>query len=369
MRPVNVSRLVRNERLTNEVSTPTPQRTSLENDFTAFPQLGIPIHRCNMNGALDRIESFIEEGRLSGRSHQITTVNSDFLVHALRFEDIHAILRGADLSLADGMPLVWASRALGVRLPERVTGADLVPALAARAAKRGHRLLFFGGWKNSAEGSAQILRNAYPDLIVSSLECRVGPKGETEEDKLDEIRAFDADVICVALGHPKQERWIRTHASSLGIPVAIGVGGTFDFLASHQKRAPEWIGNMGFEWLHRLLHEPSRLTKRYFGSFAVYVPAILRQISRSATSGQRTATVAKVVGTGPDSDVAVLTEGRIGRQTVKDLTAAAVRARGTGHMPKLVLPSYDQLRALQRERIDRMFLFIPDPTQGPDQRP
>ena len=325
----------------------------------ACSQLGIPIHQCDMAKAIERIGEFVEIGRSTGRSHQVVTVNADFLVTARREADVHAILRGADLSLADGMPIVWASSALGVRLPERVAGADLVPALAESAIVRGHKIMLFGGLAGSAKTSADVLRSENPGLLVESLECPVGPKGETEERDLEQIRAFAPDIICVALGHPKQERWIRLHAEALGIPVAVGVGGTLDFIAGQRKRAPGWVRTIGFEWLFRMLQEPQRLTRRYLGGFTVFVPAIAQQITLMGFGDQFRRTVARVDCAPYATPAISLSSGRIGRETVEELTDAASPLRSLGATPTMALSSYRQSRALTREGLDRLFHFVP----------
>ena len=166
----------------------------------ACSQMGIPIHQCDMTSAIDRIHEFIVSGRDSGRSHQVVTVNADFLVTAHHHEDVHAILREADLALADGMPIVWASALLGQRLEARIAGADLVPLLAERAAQRGHRIMFFGGSGDVADRAAELLRAAHEKLIIHAATGEVGTNGETSPAVLEEIRRFKPDVICVALG-------------------------------------------------------------------------------------------------------------------------------------------------------------------------
>ena len=325
----------------------------------ACSQMGIPIHQCDMTAAIERIHGFIETGRETGRSHQVVTVNADFLVTAHHHEDVHAILREADLALADGMPIVWASTVLGVKLPERVAGADLVPSLAAVAVEGGHRIMLFGGLAGSGEATARILRQENPGLEISSIECMVGSRGETDAVYLDQIREFNPDILCVALGHPKQERWIRTHAASLGVPVAIGIGGTLDFISEQRKRAPKWIGAIGFEWLYRLLQEPQRLSKRYFDDFSVFIPSILRQMTWMAFADQFRRTEARVERVSIESEAISLSDGRVGRQTVEELSLAFSQIRSAGMTPTMELPSYRQARALKRERLDRMFQFVP----------
>ena len=128
--------------------------------------LGAPIDDVTMSESVDRIFEFIDSARRTGRSHQVATVNVDFLVNAVRDPDVLALLQRTDLSIPDGMPIVWGSRLLGNKIRERVAGADLVPALAARAAATGHRVFLFGAAPGVAERAADILRAANPGLDV-----------------------------------------------------------------------------------------------------------------------------------------------------------------------------------------------------------
>lgn len=246
--------------------------------------LGIPIDDLSMEQALDRIESFVETGRVTPKIHQIATVNADFIVKAMEDPELRQLLQEADMATADGMPLVWGARLLGVPLPERVAGADMVPALAKRAADKGYSLFFLGAAPGIAQKAADILTTQNPNLNIAGV---ISPPYSSilEMDRaiLDEIKAAKPDVLLVAFGNPKQEKWIGMYGRELGIPVMIGVGGTFDFIAGNTKRAPEWMQRYGLEWLHRLAHNPRRLFKRYvtdllgFGSFFIRQWLAMRQ--------------------------------------------------------------------------------------------
>lgn len=225
---------------------------------------GLPIDDLNMDEALDRIESFIKIGRETGKTHQIATVNADFVVKASKDPELRYLLQEADMATADGMPLVWGARLLGVILEGRVAGADMVPALAERAAAKGYSIYFLGAGPGIAAQAVANLKAKYPDLPVAGV---VSPPYssvlEMDRSILDEIKAADPDVLLVAFGNPKQEKWIGMYGRELGVPVMIGVGGTLDFIAGHMKRAPEWMQNSGLEWLFRLLQEPKRMWRRY----------------------------------------------------------------------------------------------------------
>lgn len=236
--------------------------------------LGVPIDDLNMDEALARIEGFVVDGRATGKTHQIATVNADFVVNALHDVELRRILQESDMATADGTPLVWGARMLGVPLEGRVTGADMVPALAERAAKNGYSIYFFGARQGVAARAAAILKERYPDLKVAGIASPpVSPVHEMDPQYLDAIRAAQPDILLVAFGNPKQEKWIHMYAGELAVPVCIGVGGTLDMIAGVTRRAPRWMQQTGLEWFYRLIQEPRRLWKRYvldmfyFGSF------------------------------------------------------------------------------------------------------
>jgi N-acetylglucosaminyldiphosphoundecaprenol N-acetyl-beta-D-mannosaminyltransferase len=240
--------------------------------------LGIPIDDLQMSETLDRIEQMVQIGRTTGRTHQVATVNADFVVRAQFDPELRYLLQCADLLTADGMPLVWGARLLGVSLPGRVAGADLVPALAQRAAECGLSIYFLGGEPDVASRAVDLLKKQYPQLQVAGVHSPpFSPILEMDSSFLEEIRLAKPDILLVAFGNPKQEKWIGMHGHSLGVPVMIGVGGSLDLVAGHLKRAPEWMQRSGLEWLFRLLQEPRRLFRRYAIDLAVFGFSFLRQ--------------------------------------------------------------------------------------------
>lgn len=240
--------------------------------------LGVPIDNLTMAEALDRCDEFIAVGRATGRLHQIATVNADFVVNALHDPELRRILQEADMATADGMPLVWASRLLGGPLPGRVTGADMVPALAERAAQRGYSIFFLGAREGVAAKAAAILQERYPGLQVAGV-LSPPPSSVLEMDRsvVEAVKAAKPDILLVAFGNPKQEKWIRMYAHELRVPIAIGVGGTFDMIVGVTKRAPVWMQRVGLEWVYRLIQEPRRLWKRYVHDFIYFGYFFLQQ--------------------------------------------------------------------------------------------
>lgn len=240
--------------------------------------LGIPIDDLNSSETLDRIEQMVKVGRASGRAHQIATVNADFVVRAQFDPELRYLLQNADLLTADGMPLVWGGRLLGAPLAGRVTGADLVPVLAQRAAELGLSIFFLGGEPGVASQAADLLKKAYPALRIAGVHSPpFSSILEMDTSFLEEIRLARPDILLVAFGNPKQEKWIGMHGRHLRVPVMIGVGGSLDFVSGHFHRAPKWMQRSGLEWLFRLLQEPRRLFRRYAVDLVVFGSLFLRQ--------------------------------------------------------------------------------------------
>lgn len=212
-----------------------------------------------LDEAADRIDSFVRERR----ARQIVTANLDFLRLSLRDQRFHALINSSDLVVADGMPLVWASRLLGQPLPDRVAGVDLVNECARLSQERGRRIFFLGAAPGVAETAVAKLRERFPAMYVAGI---YAPDLRTvdEEMLLARIRDASPDILLVAFGAPVQDEWIRRNMAKLEVPVSIGVGGSFDMIAGRVSRAPMWMQRSGMEWLHRLTLEPGRLWKRYF---------------------------------------------------------------------------------------------------------
>ncbi len=238
--------------------------------------LEIQVDRVTMEQALERISAMVR----AGGPFQVLTPNVDHMMRALKDPGFREIYRSGDLVVADGAPLVWASRFLGDPLPERVAGSDLTPRLCALAAERGFSVFFMGGLPGSAQRAAEILAAKHPSLRVAGWDP--APVGFDKDPELSgalekKIRRAEPDLLFVALGSPKQDLWIHRNKDRLGVPVSMGVGATLDFISGKVKRAPLLFQRAGLEWFWRLLSEPRRLWKRYLLDDMPFFWHILRE--------------------------------------------------------------------------------------------
>lgn len=249
-----------------------------ENDILPFAVLGIPVCPLTLSETLERIEHFIHEYRKDERPHYIATLNVDFLVNThgwlfdkTRSDELLHILRTADLVTLDGMPLIWFAKLLSATVQERVTGVDLVAALASKMATLHHSLFLLGGDEKVLRLAALYLEAENPRIkIAGTSSAQIAIEGSTFKEQerndqllIEQINKANPTVLLLNLGHPKQEVWFERVKDRLKVPVTIGVGGTFNLLTGMVPRAPERMQRLGLEWLYRLYQEPVRLLKRY----------------------------------------------------------------------------------------------------------
>lgn len=216
--------------------------------------LRTPVHRVTMAETLTAVRQFMATPRL----HQICTTNPEFVMAAQRDPLFSQILWEADVCIPDGVGLLLAARWLGQKLPERVPGSELIYHLAELSAREGWRPFLLGAAEGVAAETARILQAKYPALRVAGTYSGT-PALEENEAIVHRINESGADMLLVAYGAPKQDKWIYRNRHKLPrVRVAMGVGGSFDFVTGKAIRAPRWVQNLGLEWLHRLLHEPWR---------------------------------------------------------------------------------------------------------------
>ena len=217
--------------------------------------LGVKVDCLDMESALAAIEGFVD----AGEPHLVATVNPEFVMRAQRDPAFARVLASADLCLPDGTGVVWAARRQGCELAFPVAGVDLVQPLAAMCARRGFRMFLLGAAPGVADELAARLQAANPGLQVWAHSG--APDSSHDEETLRLIHDHGTHALLVAYGAPAQEMWIDRLRNRLGVGVAIGVGGTFDYLTGRVPRAPAWMRDAGLEWLHRLIRQPWRIRR------------------------------------------------------------------------------------------------------------
>lgn len=219
---------------------------------------GLPFAPFRRREAADAVVELME----AGRPAFFITANTHYAMLTEQHPELLEVNERAAFLIADGAPIVWASRGA---IPERVAGAGLLFDLCELAAERGHRVFFLGGREGVAVEAADRLRALYPGLQIVGTACP--PHRELSEEEhealLAEIREARPNLLIVAYGQPKGELWIDRNLARLGPVVCVQVGASLDFVAGQVRRAPAWIGKLGMEWAFRLAMEPRRLAPRY----------------------------------------------------------------------------------------------------------
>jgi N-acetylglucosaminyldiphosphoundecaprenol N-acetyl-beta-D-mannosaminyltransferase len=231
--------------------------------------LGVRVDCVDMDGALKRIEELVD----SGGHHLVATVNPEFVMLTHRDREFARVLEAADLCIPDGSGVVWAARRQGCNMPGPVTGVDLIPPLAALCVRRDWRLFLLGAGPGVADDLAARLRRDNPALDVASFAGSADPSADAET--VAAVARHRPRVLLVAFGAPRQELWIDRAGKRLDVPVAIGVGGSFDYLTGRVARAPRWMRSAGLEWLFRLMIQPWRL--RRMAVLPIFALRVLRE--------------------------------------------------------------------------------------------
>lgn len=216
--------------------------------------LGVRIDNITMAEALGAIEGFLE----SGVPHIIVTADASGVVIAQDDEELRRIVNEADLVTPDSAGILLASKLYGKPLKEKVSGVDLAVELSSLAAKHGYPIFLLGAAPGIAEAAAENLKQRFPGLRIAGTH-----DGYFTDDEpvVRRIAESGAKILFVAMGIPKQEKWIARHLDQLGVSVAMGVGGTYDVLSGRVHRAPEWMRRHGLEWAHRLARNPRKIGK------------------------------------------------------------------------------------------------------------
>ena len=248
--------------------------------------LGTQVSLIDYAGAMDWMDAMVE----AGQRGYVCVAPVHTVMAAREDAELRAAVRGSSLTVPDGQPLVWALRALGHDLPDRVYGPTLMARYCERSATTGTRMFLYGGRSDEAlERLERNLVGRYPGLtIVGRHAPPFRPLSEPERDAIAaEIDASGADVVWVGIGVPKQEKWMAAMRPRLTAPVLVGVGAAFDFHAGLVRQAPLPVQRAGLEWAFRLAMEPGRLWRRYARYNPRFVSGFARQYAAQRRGGRR----------------------------------------------------------------------------------
>lgn len=255
----------------NPVAVPSPERGRRV-------RIGrVAIDALRFDEAIDAIEGLVARGR----GGMVFTPNVDHIVLAEDDARLRAAYEAADLALVDGLPVLWASRALGAPLPEKISGSDLLRPLVARAAARGWRVYLLGTTPEVAARATETLEREHPGLqVVGTSSPRIDLSTDADHRALIEaVKTARPDLVFLALGAPKQEIFAHHVRDAVRPAVLLGLGASLDFVAGAVRRAPPWMSRLGFEWLYRLASEPRRLWRRYLLRDPRFFAILLREMS------------------------------------------------------------------------------------------
>jgi N-acetylglucosaminyldiphosphoundecaprenol N-acetyl-beta-D-mannosaminyltransferase len=231
---------------------------------------GLRIDALTLEQSVDRCMAAVDDWR----PIEVGVVNAAKIIRMREDRRLHDAVAGADLVLADGQSVVWASRFLGAPLPERVAGIDLFTALLARAAADGRSVYLLGATREVLAGTVAEVRRRHPDLAIAG--ARDGYFTDEQAGAVaEEIRASGADLLFLGMTSPKKELFCARYGERTGAKVIHGVGGSFDVLAGLVRRAPQSWQRLGLEWLYRMLQEPRRLGPRYLETNAKFISLTL----------------------------------------------------------------------------------------------
>lgn len=233
--------------------------------------LGVPVDRVSMATTLEVLDGYVS----SGQPHLIVTADASGIAQAQEDAELMEIYNSADLVTPDSVGVLWAAKRLGNPLIERVSGVDIVDRLCAASADRGYRIYFLGAAPGVAELAAEKMRLRHPGCNIVGARHGYFPP-DSDEEVAREVAETTPDILFVAMGIPRQERFIRRTQNIIRAKVAVGVGGSFDVFSGKAKRAPKIVQKMRLEWLWRTLLNPKKIAK------AKNLPKFVRLVLRSS---------------------------------------------------------------------------------------
>jgi N-acetylglucosaminyldiphosphoundecaprenol N-acetyl-beta-D-mannosaminyltransferase len=260
--------------------------SSIDTQYDLRERVGIGPLRIDPLSVNELTRRLIGHTFAPGKTNHVVTANAQFYVLAEEREDFRRCVGEAEYVCADGISVSLACKWLGRKAVARIAGVDLISYLCAESVSLGLPIYFLGGNPGSAAASASILMKRYPGCRVAGVGCP--PYGFIQnpdilEEVLESIKAAKPSIIFVALGAPRQEFFIQEHIRPLGIPVAVGVGGSFEMICGATHRAPMWMQRSGLEWLFRWSQEPVRLANRYLIGNALFSFYLIRNLVKQKT--------------------------------------------------------------------------------------
>jgi N-acetylglucosaminyldiphosphoundecaprenol N-acetyl-beta-D-mannosaminyltransferase len=232
----------------------------------------VEVDPLTMQETVDAVLGFVR----CGAPHQHVCLNAAKVVELEARPDLRRAISSCDLVSVDGQAVVWASRILGARVPERVAGVDLFQRLLAVAAERGLGVYLLGARQEVVDEVVRTSMAQHPGLrVVGARSGYWSP--EEEHEVVTDVARSGADLLFLAVPSPRKELFLEEHGEALGVPFRMGVGGSFDVVAGVVKRAPLWAQRAGLEWAYRLAQEPRRLLRRYLVGNSAFVLLVLRQ--------------------------------------------------------------------------------------------
>jgi len=235
---------------------------------------GVPVSAVNLGMACEILDGWIK-GR---KKSYVCVAPVSTIVDSQVEAEYRKVINEADMVTPDGMPLVWMGKLRGYKDIGRTYGPDLMLALCGQGQKKGYKHFLYGGSKNTCSLLKTVLKEKFPDIDIVGEYAPPFRSDYVQEDAkvVDEINRLSPDVLWIGLGSPKQDYWMQHHRDQLDVPVMVGVGAAFDFIAGTKKQAPKWMRQVGLEWLFRLFSEPRRLWKRYLVGNTQFVYLLIK---------------------------------------------------------------------------------------------
>jgi len=245
----------------------------MRNNWPTRYLFGVPIRALSMSQVL----AYVDEVIANRSQLLIGVVNAAKMVNMKRDPSLGKAVLSADMILADGIAVVWACRLLGRRLPERVTGIDLMEHILDKGSKRHYRIYCLGATQEVLAKTIERIETDYPGVVVVGQ--RNGYFSEDEEPEIVEaIRSARPDILFAAMSSPKKEQFLARWSRHMDVPVCHGVGGAFDVLAGKVQRAPQIWQRLGMEWLYRIVQEPRRMWRRYLVTNTLFIGMLIGEI-------------------------------------------------------------------------------------------